>query len=111
MNDRSLLELAAKAAGYTVHGSVDRFFYVNFGEGVRGPWDPINDDGEAMRLAVDLGIEIHPDNTCAETSTAFMIGNFGYNTFEEWAKYGGDKHSATRLAIVRAAAEIGKAMP
>lgn len=121
MNDRELLELAARAAGIKA-----RWFRVNkwrqvggnrmqtgqedvFGTHHRKPWNPLTDDGDAMRLAVQLDITIgpeHPDvvgkSLCrASWSNRNMsLGEFG----------DGDKPSAYRRAIVRAAAEIGKSM-
>lgn len=48
--DRELLELAAKAAGYEYakHGG----YIVVFG--IPGNWNPLSDDGDALRLAVKL---------------------------------------------------------
>ena len=96
MTDRELLELAAKAAGYK-----KRFVHYL-------GWNPLTDDGDALRLAVKLGIEIIPDLQVNEVLTAFMVGSYGYNTAEE---IGTDPLAATRRAIVRAAAEIGRQMP
>ena len=55
-----------------------------------------------------MGIEIIPDLQVNEVLTAFMVGSYGYNTAEE---IGTDPLAATRRAIVRAAAEIGRQMP
>ena len=96
MTDRELLEFAAKAAGYK-----KRFVHYL-------GWNPLTDDGDALRLAVKLGIEIIPDLQVNEVLTAFMVGSYGYNTAEE---IGTDPLAATRRAIVRAAAEIGRQMP
>ena len=96
MTDREMLEFAAKAAGYK-----KRFVHYL-------GWNPLIDDGDALRLAVKLGIEIIPDLQVNEVLTAFMVGSYGYNTAEE---IGTDPLAATRRAIVRAAAEIGRQMP
>jgi len=71
-------------------------------------WNPLTNDGDAFRLAIELGIEIHPDNEIAEVHTAYVAGWLGYNKFEE---YGDDKFAATRRVIVRSAAHIGELMP
>ena len=48
MTDRELLERAAKAAGYEYakHGG-----YIVV-DGIPGNWNPLTDDGDALRLAV-----------------------------------------------------------
>ena len=103
MNDRELLELAAKAAGidfYTPEGGdtpwCGRGFYL------RGcaVWNPLEDDGDALRLAVQLFRDIHFwyfDNSVS-------VGN------EQRVLCDDDSCAATRLAIVRAAAEAGRSM-
>ncbi|GDY37732.1 hypothetical protein [Acidovorax sp. NB1] len=101
MSDRELLELAAKAAGQERSAAGDLW------SNARGlPWDPLNDDGDALRLAVKLklhlGLESH-------TVSAWQSDKFG-NFQTEVLSHRGDE-AATRRAIVRAAAEIGKAMP
>ena len=100
MDDRELLELAAKAAGIAVRWKEDgRSFQV-----VRGlpfTWNPLEDDGDALRLAVKLRIGILQ---CQEGVDAVMPGG---RRIEGW---GGNREEATRRAIVRAAAEIGRAM-
>lgn len=117
--DRELLELAAKAAGYNlVWGDV----YIVDGENIDCTdlpyvrsnqqdeadwyWNPLEDDGGALRLAVKLGIEIHPDREVEEVVTAFCVRNpalIGLNTIEE---FNGDEMAATRRAITRAAAQM-----
>lgn len=105
MNDRELLELAAKAAGMTgTYFNVFADAEVPLSDG-EGPWNPLTDDGDALRLAVKLRIEIIPDLQVNDVLTAFMVGSYGYNTAEE---IGTDPLAATRRAIVRAAAEIGR---
>jgi len=92
MTDHELLEAAAKAAGILVSWDA----YAGDGEedvlvtGDGYVWNPLTDDGDALRLAVKLGIA--------------DLGNF-------YDDDGSDPYAATRLAITRAAAEIGRAMP
>ena len=102
MIDRELLELAAKAAGIkaSVVGSI---FWIPEGEEMQRPWSPLTDDGDALRLAVKLSIDVltpYDDN---------KSGVF-YGTEELWEYASSDPYAATRRAIVRAAAEIGKGM-
>jgi len=108
--DRELLELAAKAAG--IEGTWfagylathPGHFGVNISPAGHDVWDPLNDDGEALRLAVKLQLSIRIDS----------IGTAArQNDGDEWqgVMSNPDPAVATRRAIVRAAAEIGKAMP
>ena len=109
MTDREMLEFAAMAAGIELRWHPDGTAYSDTRcSGYWGVWNPLTDDGDALRLAVKLGIEIIPDLQVNEVLTAFMVGSYGYNTAEE---IGTDPLAATRRAIVRAAAEIGRQMP
>ena len=109
MTDRELLELAAKAAGYDFEGhtkSGNGIYLI----GVDHPWRPLTDDGDALRLAVDLGMCVShwPKHNPPDVMVGYSTGeNHGANWIED---YGDNKYAATRRAIVRAAAEIGKAM-
>lgn len=67
------------------------------------PWCPIDNDGDAFRLAVDLKIDISFDDDC----DAIVSGlDLGLNVVCS----GHADHAGVRLAIVRSAARIGKAM-
>jgi hypothetical protein len=101
MTDRELLELAAKAAGIEINW----FKW----ERLTGQWNPLTDDGDALRLAVGLDIHIRPYDTSVFADHETHGGV--YNIFEDYRNHKNDKHAATRRAITRAAAEIGKAMP
>ena len=100
MTDMEMLELAAKAAGIE-HLSGE--YYVS------GPelwdierkrwWRPLTNDGDALRLAVQLGFSVEPGKCwhshhgpafCEDVLMGVM--------------------AATRRAIVRAAAQIGAQM-
>ena len=106
MNDKELLELAAKAAG------IDWFDdpAAKHGCGLHmksGPfWNPLTDDGDALRLAVKLHINIEIWNVDNLVRTCFYIKDRGHGSFGE--PYTIRPYAATRRAIVRAAAEIGK---
>ena len=101
--DRELLEMAAKAARYQYakHGG-----YIVV-DGIPGNWNPLTDDGDALRLAVKLRLAIYPPEAEGEGATIGTPGVDGEWITEECA---GDVFAATRRAIVRAAATIGKAM-
>jgi hypothetical protein len=88
MTDRELLELAAKAAGELTpswYGN-DAYF-----DGVLSRWNPLTDDGDALRLAVKI------------KWVPSRVEVVGLSMNE-------DPYAATRRAIVRAAAEIGRGM-
>lgn len=95
MTDRQLLELAAKAAGLAIvwYGESDPWCYAEIAPGIK--WNPITDDGDALRLAVKLHLPV-------EAVIAFVA--------EREPIWKDDPYAATRRAIVRAAVEIGKAM-
>ena len=116
-NDRELLELAAKAAGIFEQGEwfdnydvdsngVDRVFCQSFVVG-NTEWNPLTDDGDALRLAVKLNIPIWE---CAQYNRAMAEVRYGAASCEYWEPVGDDPYAATRRAIVRAAAEIGRTM-
>ena len=91
--DRELLELAAKAAGIWDYAE----------NCIDIPWNPLTDDVDALRLAVKLGLDVdHFGNSVVVE--AWVVG------IQPCAvEYNSDRYAATRRAIVRAAAEIGKA--
>jgi hypothetical protein len=99
MTDRELLELAARAAGYTALWNLDGLLVKELG----GRWNPLTDDGDALRLAVKLEMELKVYNTSAHAASAKCERSV-------CASEKGDPLAATRRAIVRAAAEIGKEM-
>jgi len=105
MNDRELLELAAKAADILAlpfYGHTDGKLYLSNG----CEWNPLTDDGEALRLAVKLGMRLELDSDW-NRSHAQQIPKGEWHT----CPHNDDPDAATRRAIVRAAAEIGRAMP
>ena len=95
MTDRELLEMAAKAAGITIKpveiknvefAGDDRFigYSTDPHEWLRGWFNPLTDDGDALRLAYALGMQLNLDE-CNDMNDV-------------------------RTDIVRAAAAIGSAM-
>ena len=108
MTDRELLELAAKAAGIEGVISVDHKFL--WTKNATERWNPLQDDGDALRLAVKLNLVVHPQEKCCYVylSPESLLGFSGVSALE---MNKGDPYAVTRRAIVHAAAEIGKAMP
>lgn len=102
MSDRELLEMAAKAAGLRI----------NFHPCASYSWNPLTNDGDALRLAVKLRLlmnrEINMDHDIVEV---FGPERDDFSRHCSTEGIGTDPYAATRRAIVRAAAEIGKAMP
>jgi len=121
MTDRELLELAAKAAGIVVvrsrlHDPLNRDMLVkkshhNKGQ-EHGGWNPLADDGDALRLYTRLPFhELYVSEIGATVSWRRGDGSgHGYKCDEYADEHAGDINAATRRAIVRAAAAIGKAM-
>lgn len=116
MTDRELLELAAKAAGHKVYKNESkRGGILIFKEGRQqfleedgspiSLWNPLTDDGEAMRLAVNLEITVGPESP--DVIGPSLCRASWNNRTMSLGEYGdGDPLYATRRAIVRAAAEI-----
>ena len=125
MTDRKLLELAAKAAGIVLvwvdccdedgfpTGMATRdFCYVpsakpphnrRSSDDMQGEvWNPLTEDGDALRLAVKLGIHV------SKMTAQYWDEEGLEHKFENDAD---EPMADTRRAIVRAAAEMGEAMP
>lgn len=109
MTDRELLLAAAKAIG------LDADFYLDekdkpvectskgfLLEYQRGWWNPLADDGDALRLAVQVGLGISIPLANKRTDVVTFSGEL-INVIEAH----GDPYAATRRAIVRAVAEMG----
>ena len=102
MNDKTLLELAAKAAGIEIYTQVGNTILYKIGKYL-GHWNPLTSNDDALRLAVklDMGIEV------MKALKEVRVGDGCGEIITE--RYSDDPYAATRRAIVRAAAEIGKA--
>jgi len=106
MSDRELLEAAAKAAGIKGQwmaeppDGLNEDPYFNFVLATGYIWNPLTSDADALRLAVKLKMTV---DVTDEASGAGAIGL-------KWCSepYKDDRCAATRRAIVRAAAEIGR---
>ena len=102
--DRELLELAAKAAGIDVAYEETYLTFFDRGSTGRPIWNPLTDDGDALRLAVKCGINISMDDCVAW----YRLNDLSDTLIEEC--WGGDYDPCYRRAIVRAAAQIGETM-
>lgn len=99
MSDKDLLEKAAKAAGYDIglwvrQGSwaaAEGCYGFDMGDTL---WNPLEDDGDALRLAITLNLPIIPHT--------HGIGWVDVGQIKELC--GSDPLAATRRAIVRSAA-------
>ena len=114
--DRELLELAAKAAGIQkpkcdgwegIHEDGSYWWSADCEGKTSRRWNPLTDDGDALRLAVRLQISISQNIIRVEASTISLV-LAGVKTHEDTLNQ--DWNVATRRAIVRAAAAIGEAM-
>ena len=118
MTDRELLEAAAKA----VNGGA---WHPLTHDTPSGKWNPLDDDGDALRLAVKLRINIEHGqysdlslwiNTVSVTAKTHIGAGRGISLFDDAKRtandhaepFGDDPYAATRRAIVRAAAAMGE---
>ena len=121
--DRELLELAAKAAGYTTNHPwnakrltfnppVDALVVQHANGPFHTAWNPLDDSGAAMNLAINLDLAIipYPIYNKQKHSVLVQKKNLDESRFEKMELHGDDPRAATRRAIVSVAAEIGKAM-
>jgi hypothetical protein len=111
VSDRELLELAAKAAGidyrhdnsFWTHEDYCAFWSYDDLCNCGARWNPLTDDGDALRLAVKLGLALE-FRDCGRRIYAMTDG------YEIGIALDPDSCAATRRAITRAAAEIGRNM-
>lgn len=118
MDDIDLLKMAAKAAGFGTknggtcwteseyprnsgkHGALWNYIgHMDTAE----LWNPLSDDGDALRLAIVLQLDVsfNDEGMCVYASDL---------AYEPYMR-NSDEFSATRRAIVRAAAAIGEQIP
>lgn len=106
MEKRELLEAAARTAGYAVSfkdGATPR--WKPSAQVKRIFWNPIDEDGDAMRLQVDcfLSVELWASVPKHHEGVTVVTTPDGKEFFEP---HGSDKLAATRLCITRAASAI-----
>lgn len=120
MTTRELLEAAARAVGMRVLADGEKWPFENVGwffsqVGGNPPalynradgacWSPLTDDGDALRLAVRLGLEIY--HSIDDVRWAVFVGYpKGQRIVYATEEYGDDPNAAARRAITRAAAAI-----
>jgi len=103
MTDQELLKLAAKAAGlsHLIEAKV-------FGDEYADQWNPLADDGDALRLAVKrrMSICLYEDNSVI---VSYLTGK---GTVRCWTECFNDDNAEelVRRAITSLAAGIGKEM-
>ena len=105
MTDRELIEAAAKAGGVVGEWDIGcPGFVTDFNEatGRFVIFDPLTDDGDALRLAVKLRIE----HTFSSQATWVQTEPVPLHVEMLHEPYGADPYAATRRAIVRAAAAM-----
>jgi hypothetical protein len=90
--DDELLALAAKAGGIDASK----------------PWNALNDDGDALRLAVQLNMQVGSNTESDIGGASWAEAPAGFYRFQ---LHEGDPAAATRRAIVRVAARIGELTP
>ena len=109
MNDCELLELAAKAAGWESWDWLAGYGVLNVydADGKHDTFNPLEDDGDALRLACHLFMTVStgPVSASAATIAGALRGKF----FKESTIDELDTAAAVRRVIVLAAAEIGGA--
>jgi Zn-dependent M28 family amino/carboxypeptidase len=109
--DRELLELAAKAAGIEWYGIAGddscECLYFDIGPDDVVEWNPLTDDGDALRLAVNLQFATKTGTECSTVYAEQLGGMWCMNNKEQ---HNGDPYAATRRCITRAAAEIGASL-
>lgn len=104
MNDRDLLKMAAKTmGGDAVWTDIDGNLYAGDPEEL---WNPLDNDGDAFRLAVKLSICIQFIPGC-DTAQVYQERDNG-DAFNIHVAGLGDIE--TRRIITKAAAEIGRSM-
>ena len=101
LGERELLELAAKAAGIPL---IELNGVLHFADSALGDeWRPHEDDGQALRLAVELGICIE-FTSCADGAPVVYCGPDHQRRDWPMTPNFPDPFKETRRAIVRAAA-------
>lgn len=112
--DRELLDRAAKAARIELAWSTVAEVSPRRTD-TWSSWNPLTNDGDALRLAVDLGIQIrqYPIYDTPRFAAYACEAKWSSDAerqvgAEALVNYEGDPYAATRRAIVRAVAEIAR---
>lgn len=114
LSDRELLGLAAKAAGFDATDWLggDDWMNVYYGKGKHSCWNPLTDDGDALRLAAKVGMLVdirygRREGMHLVCVTYWIEPHFGKSI----SQCGEDQLECARRCIVLAAAAIGASMP
>lgn len=116
MNDKELLQYAAKAAGIGLFPHGDPWRDSGAGKGLllssgATVWNPLADDGDSRRLQVALRIETYQaDDEGMGCYAGYPVQGESLRIRYAIEPSGDDPCAAMRLAVLRAAAEIGRAM-
>ena len=111
MTDKEMLEYAARAAGIDIEWQPCGWAHDN---NTGCEWNPLTDDGDALRLAVKLRLHARqfPILDDGFDSPLGMVEVWRVDDDDplhvEFLRSGENRLAATRRAIVRAAAEMGK---
>lgn len=125
---RTLLERAAKAAGLNVLAWVagyDDFYWQGPRDGLQiagesGVWNPMEDDGDALRLAATVGIHLEwnrkPRTLYRTAAQASVMGHGLHALVIDYVAATPEAEAeaaaaAAREAIVRVAASYGASLP
>jgi hypothetical protein len=117
MEGMETLALAAKAAGlkpkrfFLVHGQWMCFVYhEDKRDGSTYPWEPLHFDGPAFRLALKLGINFYAREGRVWFEVPVPTAKNPRAVLLDSIEIVSDTYSTARLAIVQAAAEVGRTM-
>lgn len=99
MDDKELLKMAAMAIGRLAYDGTP-----DISQDGDQEWNPLDDDGDALRLAIALHIDLNFETDCDSVIAGLNHG------VKVTAVHQLDDVGARR-AIVRAAAQIGKSLP
>jgi len=102
MDDKELLELAAKAVGAEWCDEEGTFYLTPGNE-----WNPRSNSGDCADMETELWIDLTwlPGSVLAQSSIYASSC-----AMERFSSHNGDKKAARRAASVRCAAMVGKAM-
>lgn len=115
MTDQELLESAARAVGISgtyvrMHQAFGDQWVDGIDTGALIYWNPMGNDGDALRLAVKLGI--HIAFVAVDSYTGYpnvaRARHFDFGEIDEHFDDNKSECGATRRAIVRGAAALGK---
>lgn len=110
MDDRQLLEAAARAAGIEL--ADQPFLHTRKQAGALTAegriWNPLTDDGDALRLASALGIDVEFGNDKVEVHGGGAWEKVRYTNRPDGSYTDDERCAAVRRAITRAAAHMAR---